>query len=84
MEWIEQAVCRQVDPDLFVADGNSIEVAHKSTEAKAICQTCPVIMQCRAYAMGLARQSPIYGVWGGMSALDINKQARHPARKRVA
>ena len=84
MEWIEQAICRQVDPDLFVADGNSIEVAHKSSRAKAICKTCPVMLQCRAFAMGWARQSPIYGVWGGMTAAEINRQARHPARRQVA
>lgn len=84
MEWIQQAVCRQVDPDLFVGEGHANDLRHREKRAIKICKTCPVIAECRAYAMGLARQSPIFGVWGGMKAADINKQARHPARKRVA
>lgn len=84
MEWIQQAVCRQVDPDLFVGDCHANELRHREKRAIKICMTCPVMDECRAYAFGLARQSPIFGVWGGMKAVDINKQARHPARKRVA
>lgn len=32
--------------------------------AKAICRTCPVIAECRAYALA-NRES--WGVWGGMT-----------------
>ena len=84
MEWIQQAICRQVDPDLFVGEGHSNDLRHREKRAIKVCNDCPVIVQCRAYAMGLAREAPIFGVWGGMRAADINKQARHPARKRVA
>lgn len=84
MEWIDQALFRQVDPELFVGEGHPNVLRHYHRRAIKICNACPVIEQCRAYAMGLARQSPIYGVWGGMKAEDINRQARHPARKKVA
>lgn len=84
MEWIEQAICRQVDPDLFVGEGHPNDLRHRNQRAIAICKTCPVLMDCRAYAMAWARQSPIYGVWGGMTAAEINRQARHPSRRQVA
>ena len=66
-QWRSRAACRSADPDLFFpvsASGASIE---QVTEAKAICARCPVLLQCREYA--LATREP-YGVWGGLSEHD--------------
>ncbi|MBY6410319.1 WhiB family transcriptional regulator [Rhodococcus sp. BP-252] len=39
----------------------------REQEAKAICTGCPVLEQCRSYA--LKTREP-YGVWGGMSQTE--------------
>ncbi|EMD30187.1 Sporulation regulatory protein WhiD [Amycolatopsis azurea DSM 43854] len=39
----------------------------RETRAKAICQTCPVLAQCRKHA--LAVQEP-YGIWGGLGEIE--------------
>ena len=76
MEWMEQAVCKQVDPELFVGDCHANELRHRQRRAVKICKSCPVIFQCQQYALRLAAHSPIYGVWGGMTQAEINRQAR--------
>ena len=84
MEWMNYAICREVDPGLFVPDGDSNDVTAKVKQAKAICANCPVDGECRDYAFSLAREGTIHGVWGGLTAAEINRQARHPARKKAA
>ena len=37
---------------------------NRDDDAKAICRTCPVILDCRNHA--LSTREP-YGVWGGMT-----------------
>jgi WhiB family redox-sensing transcriptional regulator len=77
-------VCKQVDPDLFVGDGHSNDLRHRHNLAIKICHTCPVIEQCQEYALTLAQDSVIHGVWGGMHAVDINRQARDSEPRHVA
>ena len=36
----------------------------ESQQAKAICQSCPAITECRAHAL---RVREPYGIWGGLS-----------------
>lgn len=62
LEWQLQGHCNGEDPSLFFPEG---EYRYKTTRlAKAICKGCPVITQCRTWA--LDRQE-LYGVWGGLS-----------------
>ena len=49
--------CRIYDPELFFA-----EKPEDVEFAKALCQSCPIRVQCLAGA--LARREP-WGVWGG-------------------
>jgi len=37
---------------------------HRIDEAKAVCEGCPVLVECRTHA--LTTFEP-YGIWGGMS-----------------
>ncbi len=32
--------------------------------AKAVCQVCPVVVECRAYALQIREP---YGIWGGLT-----------------
>jgi len=76
MEWMEQAVCRTVDPELFTGEETPVNRHISMNKAVAICSTCPVMEQCRDYAMRLAEQGPIHGVWGGLRPAEINKLVR--------
>jgi WhiB family redox-sensing transcriptional regulator len=76
MEWMEQAVCRTVDPELFTGEDSPVQRHIAMNKAVAICNTCPVIYQCRSYAMRLAEQGPIHGVWGGLRPREINLMVR--------
>lgn len=55
--WVVFAACRDADPDIFFPSTAAQEAA-----AKAVCATCPVSGECRAYA-DEARE--YFGVWGG-------------------
>ncbi|QFG68533.1 WhiB family transcriptional regulator [Ornithinimicrobium pratense] len=78
-EWWQRAACRDRNAELFFhADherGPSRAV--RTAKAKAVCGTCPVIVQCLAYALG--NREP-YGIWGG---LDEQERARL-VRRRVS
>ena len=52
-------------PDLFFPD-----IGENPNKAKAVCQTCPVRLQCLQYALAA---NEVYGVWGGMSAYERNR-----------
>ena len=51
----------------------------RAANAKALCATCPVIEQCRSYA--LAAQEP-YGIWGGMTEEERREEIRSSGRGR--
>lgn len=83
-EWQEQALCREVDPDLFVPDGPDRMVAYKYAKAIQVCQSCPVIEDCREYALTFATSGHIYGVWGGMRPQQLITLARERKREHRA
>lgn len=61
--WTENALCAQVDPELFFPDkGGSVR------EAKAVCAACPVRGQCLEYAMEHETSDTWPGVYGGLSS----------------
>lgn len=66
MTWQHYARCIEIDPELFYA-----ETTGEIRNAKAFCETCPVIEQCLDAALyfeaTLTRQD-IFGVRGGKSA----------------
>ena len=55
------------DPDLFHPTGSEKAIREDTAKAKALCQTCPIIDQCRMYA--LEAKEP-YGIWGGFDEKD--------------
>ena len=62
-DWREQAVCAAIDGDQFFTEShNATENRQKIREAKAICRTCPVQLQCLDFAISTRQQ---YGIWGG-------------------
>lgn len=71
-EWMAAAPCLGVDPDVFFPTrGQSVD------QAKAICATCPAIVQCLDYALA---NNERHGVWGGRS----ERERRRIRRQRAA
>lgn len=70
-DWMLDALCAQIDPELFFPPKSS-----SSVPAKRICKgfrgspPCPVRSECLEYAL---RHSERWGVWGGMSERERNR-----------
>lgn len=62
-DWMADARCAQVDPEIFHPDR-----AAPSKQAKNICANCPVQRQCADFAQTLEGEvtySHRFGLWGG-------------------
>ena len=68
--WQEDASCRSVDPELFFHGDmeRGLDKQEKLKQAKQICSTCPVIQECRDFAIN-TRQD--FGIWGGLDENEI-------------
>lgn len=66
-DWQMRAACRGSDTANFYHPENERGPSRTKREvrAKAVCSGCPVIENCRRWA--LEAREP-YGVWGGLSA----------------
>lgn len=79
MSWLNDAICSQTDPEAFFPEkGGTARIA------KAVCAKCPVIEQCREYAI---HDTSLMGVWGGTSEMErrairsergISNDLKHP------
>jgi len=61
--WMDQAVCAQVDPEIFFP-----ETGGNYRDADTVCAGCPVRQQCIDYAQTVERglsYSYRHGSWGG-------------------
>lgn len=74
-DWQMKGLCRGVDSSFFFhPDGERGPArAQREARAKAMCESCPVLQQCRAHA--LAVQEP-YGIWGGLSESEREHMVR--------
>lgn len=75
--WVLEAACRGLDPRLFYPERGG-----DTTQAKAVCASCPVSAQC----LEQAYRDDEPGVWGGTSAKQRREQGaggqRGPRRPR--
>ncbi|WP_030244568.1 WhiB family transcriptional regulator [Streptomyces sp. NRRL S-350] len=64
--WQLKGTCRTVDSSVFFHPTNERGAAakHREQVAKSVCARCPVLAQCRQYAMDVREP---YGVWGGLT-----------------
>lgn len=83
--WQLEATCRGMDVEIFFHPSNERR-RHKQRridQAKAICDGCPVLQECRRHAL---RTREPYGIWGGLSEderadiLGVGN-LRYPARR---
>lgn len=77
MSWRDQAACKGKPTSMFFPDGrNQKEQERLNEEAKAVCRTCPVIVEC--YQAGRTER---FGVWGGMT---VGGRIKHQVSLRRA
>jgi WhiB family redox-sensing transcriptional regulator len=80
-DWRDDSACRYVDPELHFPVGTRAEAQRQTEQAKAVCARCPVITQCREWALETRQRA---GVWGGLSEDDrLRLQGRRSPRRRV-
>ncbi len=68
--WRYDGACREVPSAIFFPGRGE-----EATAARAVCAACPVVEECRSYALGVAG---LKGVWGGLSEhdrTDLRRQA---------
>lgn len=63
-EWQKDAACRGMDINLFFPRRGETK---QTREAKKICESCPVINECREYSFELAQHFETVGIFGGMA-----------------
>lgn len=68
--WSARGHCAQTDPELFFPPRDGAAV-----EARAVCRSCVVRLQCLAYA--IVADEP-YGIWGG-----LDPRERHNLQRRM-
>ena len=69
MNWLSEALCAQVDTEIFFP-----KQGQSSARAKSICSTCPVAVECLRYALDTRQQE---GIWGGLSPRERQSLRRH-------
>lgn len=72
--WQERANCLGVDPDLFFPERGA-----STREAKAVCGSCEVRVECLEYALDHAEK---FGIWGGLSERERRRLRRERALAR--
>lgn len=61
-QWMAEAICRQVDPELFHPETSGQGARQQAQQAKAVCRECPVRQECFTFAVETGQR---HGVWGG-------------------
>ena len=77
MNWRFEAACREADPELFFPIGTSGPALLQVQDAKALCGRCPVVEQCRQWALDFGEDA---GVWGALSE-DERRAIKRPRRR---
>ncbi|QSE86978.1 WhiB family transcriptional regulator (plasmid) [Rhodococcus koreensis] len=74
-DWRILGSCRNASSSLFFSPEGERgrDRARREAHAKRVCQDCPVLTECREYALAVAEP---YGTWGGMSENDRRRHTR--------
>lgn len=68
MDWLDQAVCGQTDPEAFFPEQGGSNAAARRT-----CMECDVRVQCLEWAIEMGEEN---GIWGGMTKDERREYAR--------
>jgi WhiB family redox-sensing transcriptional regulator len=73
LKWMDNASCAGTDTEFFFTKGESTQYEYLPT-VKRICSNCPVLQECRAYAL----KYYVLGWWGNTS-----EKIRREERRRL-
>ena len=71
LSWQERALCAQTDPEAFFP-----EKGGSTREAKRVCSSCEVKVDCLEYAL---ENDERFGIWGGLSERERRRLKRAQA-----
>ena len=74
----EAAACRGMDANIFFPGQGGNEAIKSSKLAKATCAQCPVMLECREWAI---ENNERYGIWGGWGEIDRRRERQR--RKNI-
>ena len=74
LEWMDDALCREVDTEIFFPGPGE-----PNRDALMVCRKCRVQSDCLSYAL----KYPSLGIWGG-TTLKERQQMRGAAYRRFA
>lgn len=63
LDWQKDALCREVDPELFFVEHGDPWSARAAIE---VCDMCPVKDQCLEWRLSCAYTDDQHGIYGGM------------------
>ncbi|MEU6709932.1 WhiB family transcriptional regulator [Nonomuraea sp. NPDC046802] len=79
---LQDAACRQVDPDLFFPISHDGPAGVRDTEeAKAVCRGCSIRPACLAYVVA---NPPEFGVWAATTPEERRRLRRERDLAAVA
>lgn len=76
-DWREDAVCIDHGPEMFFPERHQA----LAQQAKAVCKTCPVRMECLDEAIA---NNERFGIWGGMDTLERSKEVRRRRNRKAS
>lgn len=83
MSWETWAACSTAASSLFFGPETELPPQREARErqAKALCATCPVRVQCLECALAAHVR---YGIWGGLSESERRRERRRRAARHNA
>ena len=79
IDWMESAVCRQTDLELWFPDReNPAGLMRTINLARRICGGCPVQIDCLDYALANNEKA---GIWGGINFGTAKSRLRNELRR---
>ncbi len=79
--WRSAGACLTADPDLFFPISTAGPGEGQIATAKAICAGCGVRRECLEFAL---THEPVYGIWGGTTPEDRQRDRRRKRRAAAA
>jgi WhiB family redox-sensing transcriptional regulator len=79
-DWRHSAECRWTDAELHFPIGTTGSSVLQIEEAKSVCGACPVVSECREYALDNGITD---GIWGGLTEDERRVVARRRSRARA-
>ncbi|MDR1861981.1 MAG: WhiB family transcriptional regulator [Candidatus Ancillula sp.] len=73
-QWQVNAKCRDYVADLFFPVGSSELAQQQTMEAKKVCSTCEVRLECLEMSLRTRRDT---GIWGGATEQERKEMIRH-------